>query len=237
MKELSKSIHRRLRNPGFTTRYFQGRVIDIGGAPDPLFLYSELFPLVTEVVTWDLVDGDAQNLASIQDETFDCVHSSHCLEHLKDPVKGFRNWFRVLKPGGFLVVTVPDEDLYEQGEVGFQFNQDHKWTFTILKARSWSPRSVNVVDLVKALGEAAQVIELRLEDSGYRYDLPVFDQTRTPVAESAIEIVVRKRPLDELGVGGRLPSRVWLDSKVETHLRQYELDQKAAASAYPNPFT
>ncbi|CAN7585213.1 hypothetical protein [Polaromonas sp. LjRoot131] len=39
----------------------------------------------------------------------------------------------------------------------------------------------------------------------FRYGLPRFDQTLTPVGESAIEFVVRKRPDKEVEQGGRLP--------------------------------
>src|SRR5260221_7032838 len=38
--------------------------------------------------------------------------------------------------------------LYEQGVFPSRFNGDHKSTFTISKASSWSPVSVNVLDLV-----------------------------------------------------------------------------------------
>ena len=237
MKELSKSVHRRLRHPGFTTRFFRGSVIDIGGAPDPLALYRELFPLIDEVVTWDLDQGDAQFMSDVADEAYDCVHSSHCLEHLRDPLEGLQNWFRILRPEGHLVVTIPDEDLYEQGLDSFAFNGDHKWTFTIFKHESWSHKSVNVIDLLQNLGPQAQIVELRVEDSGYRYGLPTFDQTRTPVAEAAIEIIVRKRSAREVQLRGRLPGSSEIDPFFALHLNQYVLDQKAAAQIHPNPFS
>jgi hypothetical protein len=43
MKECTKSIPRRLADSNFTSRYFVGQGIDIGGKPDPLALYVELF--------------------------------------------------------------------------------------------------------------------------------------------------------------------------------------------------
>ena len=48
---------------------------------------------------------------------FDFVFSSHCLEHMQDPVKcpSLRDWWQLVRPGGVLIVIVPDEDLYEQG--------------------------------------------------------------------------------------------------------------------------
>lgn len=114
---------------------------------------------MSEVRTWDWEDGDAQFLASVSDGEFDFVHSSHCLEHLVDPRKGLRNRLRVGRPGGYLVVTVPDEDLYEQGIFPSTFNQDHKWTFTIWKARSWGARSFAGL-VVWFLGQACVEFEL-----------------------------------------------------------------------------
>ena len=139
-------------SPNFQRRYFAGDGLDIGGKPDPLSLYVELFPLLQSVRTWDLEDGDAQFLDSVEDNSYDFVHSSHCLEHLHNPREGLANWFRVVRPGGFLIVTVPDEDLYEQGVFPSTNNKDHKWTFTIYKETSWSPRSISLLELLTGLG-------------------------------------------------------------------------------------
>jgi len=206
MKECTKAFVRRSRDINFTARYFIGDGIDIGGAPDPLSLYAQFFPRMGRVRIWDLQDGDAQFMHGIPDGHFDFAHSSHCLEHLADPVVGLQNWFRIVKPGGHLVVIVPDEDLYEQGVFPSTYNSDHKWTFTIAKQRSWSEKSRNLIDLIGALGEAADLRKLECLDATYIYGLPRFDQTLTPVGEAGIEMVVRKRPPDELSRGGRLPS-------------------------------
>src|SRR3546814_1757808 len=119
--------------------------------------------------------------------------------------EGLRNWFRILKPGGHLIVTVPDEDLYEQGIFPSAYNPDHKWTFTIWKIASWSPKSRNPIDLVRSLGEAAEVLKLELLNATFRYSLPRFDQTLTPTGECGIEMVIRKRPAAEVQYGGRRP--------------------------------
>lgn len=205
MREASKALMRRLGDTRFATRYFVGNGIDIGCGPDPVSLYAELFPRMEQVRQWDLPDGDAQYLHGVPDASFGFVHSSHCLEHMQDPQEALRNWFRVLKPGGHLVCVVPDEDLYEQGCFPSTFNSDHKWTFTLWKEQSWSGRSLNVFQLLQALGKAAQPLKAELLDASFRYGLPRFDQTLTPVGESAIEFVVRKRTEAELDKGGRLP--------------------------------
>jgi SAM-dependent methyltransferase len=232
MKECSKSIARRLSDPNFSNRYFVGRGIDIGGKPDPLALYAGMFSRMTSVKTWDWEDGDAQHLAGVADDSLDFVHSSHCLEHLVDPREGLRHWFRVVKPGGFLVVTVPDEDLYEQGMFPSTFNRDHKWTFTIFKHASWCDRSLNVVDLVQALGEAAELVRVEQLSATYRFDLPRFDQTLTPVSECGIEFVVRKRPVEEVAARGRWQRPATLDDpRLRIHYNQYRDDMRAMKSS------
>lgn len=206
MHECGKAALRRLHQASFVSRYFVGRGLDVGAGSDPLSGYAELFPRITGMVDWDWEQGDAQQLAGVPDDSFDFVHSSHCLEHLSDPAEGLANWLRVLKPGGHLVVTIPDEDLYEQGVFPSRYNGDHKWTFTIHKERSWSERSLNLLDLLRGLGPAAEVQRVELLDSSYRYGLPAQDQTLTAVGECAIEFVVRKRPAAEVEAGGRLPA-------------------------------
>ena len=138
MKECSKSIQRRLADANFLRSYFVGSGVDIGGKPDPLALYKSLFPLMTDIKTWDWEDGDAQFLEGVEDNTYDFVHSSHCLEHLRNPEEGLKNWFRVIREGGYLIITIPEEDLYEQGVFPSTFNGDHKWT--CLLYTSPSPR-------------------------------------------------------------------------------------------------
>ena len=91
-------------------------------------------------------------------------------------------------------MQVPDEDLYEQGQWPSRHNSDHKMTFTISKMKSWSPDSVNVLDLLKDFTSQVQIISLGLVDHGYRYGLQGrgIDQTRTPLAECGIEFVLKK---------------------------------------------
>lgn len=225
MKECSKSIQRRQSDPNFIRKYFVGDGLDVGGKPDPLVLYQELFPLMRSVKTWDWEDGDGQFLEDIPNATLDFIHSSHCLEHLMDPEIGLKNWFRVIKEGGYLIVTIPDEDMYEQGQFPSMFNLDHKSTFTIWKNKTWSPNSKNVIDLVLSLGSQAELIKLEKLIGSYRFDLPRFDQTLTPVGECGIEFIVRKRFSEELQNGGAI-KRVSKKptAEVRKHLNQYRND-------------
>jgi SAM-dependent methyltransferase len=227
MKECSKSVPRRLGSPLFTNRFFVGHGLDVGGRPDPLALYAHAFSRIESVRTWDREDGDGQFLEGVADESFDFVHSSHCLEHLADPAVALRNWVRVVRPGGHVIVIVPDEDLYEQGRFPSTFNSDHKWTFTIFKKQSWSPRSLNILDLIVGIGDEVEAVRLEKLDATYRYDLPRVDQTLSPVVESGIEFVLRRRPPAEVTSGGRLPApTAAADRTTRLHFNQYRNDAR-----------
>jgi SAM-dependent methyltransferase len=190
----SISVQRRLFDARFATRWFRGIGLDVGGGPDSLGLYAGLFPLIQKVIVYDSAQGDAQLLDNVDDDSFDFVFSSHCLEHVRDPFEAVGNWIRVVKPRGHLVIDVPDEDLYEQGHWPSRFNADHKTCWTIDKEQSWSPVSVNVLDLVRAFRARVRPLKVELIDHGYRYRLQGhgIDQTRMPTAEAAIEIVLQK---------------------------------------------
>jgi SAM-dependent methyltransferase len=232
VKECSKSITRRLTDINFSRKYFVGSGLDVGGKPDPLALYTEMFCQMTAVKTWDWEDGDAQFLAGVPDGAFDFVHSSHCLEHLVDPVIGLTNWLRVVRPGGHLVVTVPDEDLYEQGIFPSTFNRDHKWTFTIFKPTSWSPKSVNLLDLIRGLGIDSELVRMEQLAASYRFELPRFDQSLTPVGECGIEFVIRKRTATEIVDQGRWRRPLAQpDRELRLHLNQYSDDMKRMKQA------
>lgn len=205
MFETSKSMLRRTYDQRFATRYFIGDGIDVGAGPDSLGKYLRLFPLMKSVKGWDLNDGDAMQLDSVADNTYDFVHSSHCLEHLIDPVIALRNWVRVCKPGGHLVIVVPDEDLYEQGVWPSTFNPDHKWTFTTGKRTSWSPRSVNLAHLLEPVLDQVTILRTELLDMAFFYGLQRIDQTGFISGECAIEMVLRRNTADDMARHGRYP--------------------------------
>ncbi|WP_119342864.1 methyltransferase domain-containing protein [Facilibium subflavum] len=198
--EQSKSTKRRYNIGAFHQRYFVGNGVDIGGKPDPMGQYVGVFPLMRSVRIWDLQDGDAQYMKGVDDASYDFVVSSHCLEHLHDPKQGLGNWIRIVKPGGYLVITVPDEDLYELGHWPSRFNHDHKHSFTIHKKSSWSPVSINVFELLASFTDVVEVEKIELVRDFFRDQLKAknFDQTRTVVAECCIEFILRKRQNDQL---------------------------------------
>ncbi len=45
-----------------------------------------------------------------KDESLDYVVSSHALEHFFDPIKAIKEWFRVVKKGGYVAMIIPHKD-------------------------------------------------------------------------------------------------------------------------------
>jgi ubiquinone/menaquinone biosynthesis C-methylase UbiE len=191
-RETSKAVERRSVDKRFAEKYIVGEVIDIGAGADGIGAHKNQFPKITNVKDWDLPDGDAMLMANASDNTYDCVHSSHCLEHMVDPVLALENWIRIAKPGGYIVVLVPEEDLYEQGFWPSRYNGDHKHTWTIAKNDSWSPVSINVVNFLYQFLNHVEIIKIELIDHNFDYSKPQEDQT-LGISESAIEFVLRKK--------------------------------------------
>jgi SAM-dependent methyltransferase len=171
----------------------QGDGIDIGCGDDPVF---------PDVERFDCEQGDANHIGRYVDRQFDFVYASHCLEHMIDARAAITQWWALVRPGGVLFLIVPDEDLYEQGFCPSRFNADHKWTFTIAKHSSWSPVSINLLDLARSLPDS-EMLDIRLQDSqyqryllsnGYRFGSAMY---RIKVAVSrALYVVLRGVGLD-----------------------------------------
>jgi len=192
--ETKKAEKRRKKSYLFAERVFVGRGIDIGCGKD--VLSARAFKKITSVEPFDRSDGDAQSITLYKpEESYDFVYSSNCLEHMEDPEAALRSWFALVRDGGYLVFTVPDEDLYEQGVFPSRFNPDHKWTFTVHKRKSWSPRSINIIDLLMRL-DGCKIIKIEIIDTNYNYQIKNEDQTRRR-AEAFIEVVVQKKKTEE----------------------------------------
>lgn len=199
MYEQSKAAKRRFHEPKFATTYFVGHGLDVGCGDDSLARSQHMFPLIKSVTGWDLPDGDAQYLKSVPDDHFDFVHSSHCLEHMVTWDIALRNWVRVTKPGGYIIVTIPDFVMYEHQNWPSKFNSDHKWIFT----NDGRFKAEDSVDLVVVLPnflwpfeDIASVIKYEYIDQFYHPEIakqyPNLDQTLLPNAECCHEFVLRK---------------------------------------------
>jgi len=80
------------------SKFCRGSGLDVGCGKWP-------FPGAVPVELKD--GGDAY---ALPDGVFDYVLSSHCLEHLSDPVAALEHWKTRLRPGGVLVLYLPHPD-------------------------------------------------------------------------------------------------------------------------------
>lgn len=60
------------------------------------------------IVETDIVD-DGQYLRNVPDGALDFVLNSHVLEHCENPLQTLKDWLRVLKVGGCLVMAIPEK--------------------------------------------------------------------------------------------------------------------------------
>ena len=218
MDEASKT--RKVRGADFEKKYLGGKVIDIGAGADPVCSWAESF---------DVADGDANFIARYRTpESYDTVHSSHCLEHLFNPEEALRQWWRLVKRGGYLVLVVPHEDLYEQGFWPSIFNPDHKATFRLDGGPSWSPVSFDIGELVRNL-PGAQVISAEVQDFAYQHGLQFRgNKPRKVWGFKTLKSIARripsagpriKRRLEEIGVSWGVP----LDQTTRDALAQIQV--------------
>ncbi len=51
---------------------------------------------------------DATALTTIKNATYDFLFASHALEHIANPLKALSEWIRVVKPGGHIILILPE---------------------------------------------------------------------------------------------------------------------------------
>lgn len=99
-----------------TVKYCQGLGLDLGSGGDPV-VPSAIQVELLRPYTPDLgnkqfpiqLRGDAANLYWFRNSVLDYVYSSHLLEDFEDWMPLLREWTRVLKIGGYLVIMIPDK--------------------------------------------------------------------------------------------------------------------------------
>ncbi len=84
----------------------RARTLDIGGGSGP---YKKYFPnrVCIDTTAGDGVDfaGDAHDLSRFRDGEFSCILCTEVLEHLHAPQEAIDEMWRVLAPGGKLILT------------------------------------------------------------------------------------------------------------------------------------
>ena len=91
-------------------KYCQGAGLDLGCHGDKI--RTSAIGVDFSPVSCVNIVGDVRDLHYFRDDALDYVFSSHCLEDLDDTEGTLREWFRVLRPGGYLVLYLPHRDHY-----------------------------------------------------------------------------------------------------------------------------
>lgn len=115
MNDSETSKHRHL-----VIQYCTGNGVDLGSSGDPVVPHAIQVDLPPDqykhynttrpeaAIQWR---GSALDLP-FKDGALDFVHSSHLLEDFLDWEPVLKEWNRVLKPGGYMIIAVPDHERF-----------------------------------------------------------------------------------------------------------------------------
>jgi SAM-dependent methyltransferase len=56
-----------------------------------------------------VIISDAVDIPVINNETYDFIFSSHTLEHIANPLKAIKEWLRIVKKDGYIIIIVPEK--------------------------------------------------------------------------------------------------------------------------------
>lgn len=175
--EATKARARRTRED-FFAKYCQGRGLDVGYGGDLL---------AENCKGYDMEHGDANYLKGIANESFDFVHTSHVIEHMRDLDGALKNWWRVVKKGGYLIIYGPHRDLYEKKkELPSLYNPDHQNFF--LPFDNESPHTVGMKPLIERTLTNYEIVYIKVCSEGHT----ITDPNKHSDGEYSIESVIRK---------------------------------------------
>lgn len=175
----TRKAHNRREKEGFFDKYCQGEGLDIGCGNDVI---------KDGCSGWDIVNGDAQYLKGVPDGCFDYVYSSHCIEHVDDVRVALKNWFRVVKKGGYLLLYLPERDLYEkQSQLPSRWNPHHKHMF-LLGGDTDQKDTLDIIEEIKNSLTGYKIKYAKICDEGHTITNPLLPSD----GEYSIEVVVQK---------------------------------------------
>ncbi|MGX5635988.1 methyltransferase domain-containing protein [Brevundimonas diminuta ATCC 11568] len=151
---------------GFWKSYITGpNVLDIGFSS---YGDARVVPIMEGAIGVDIdyPEYDGRRLP-FEDASQDTVYSSHCLEHIPDPLNVIQDWYRVTKVGGHIIIAVPSRDLFERRR---------------RPPSLWNPEHLRMYSCASLLTE----IEAALEPNSFKIrhlseNDDLFDYTRPPM--------------------------------------------------------
>lgn len=163
----------------FIVPYTRGRGLDLGCGNDKAF--SHFIGVDNGGVfgqgRGENVKSDIRDLSMFATDSMDFVFSSHALEDLEDTVGALTEWWRVIKPGGHLVLYLPHADFYPNvGQPGA--NPDHAHDF----------RPHDIIRAMRAVCDATETNAVMLENEerngGNEYSFfQVYQKRKWPESE------------------------------------------------------
>jgi 2-polyprenyl-3-methyl-5-hydroxy-6-metoxy-1,4-benzoquinol methylase len=103
--------NRKLLDAGCGTGWFSKAAVERGAIVTSMDLGESLLAKVALKCSSERLVGSILAIPC-QDNVFDIIISSEVIEHVPDPFKAMQELYRVLKPGGTLVLTTPNKIWY-----------------------------------------------------------------------------------------------------------------------------
>lgn len=109
------------------SKYITGKTLDIGSGEGGR--YKGLFPC-SEYLTMDVKAGEGIDIVGraesvpVQDNSIDSIVCTQVLEHLSKPFESVSEMHRILKKGGYLLLTAPQmNELHEEPNDFFRYTK------------------------------------------------------------------------------------------------------------------
>ena len=121
--------------------------------------------------------------------TVDILYSAHSLEHLpiREGKRALKEWYKVLKPGGRLVLELPDLEAICRNILYSPSPEHHKWYLYTLFGFQIDPRNPDTLEAPRDLGQfhlsgyTKTSLALELTQLGFKIDEFVYcDGFNTP---------------------------------------------------------